>query len=662
MQSIYRFRDADVSLFIKAREQGLGGVDLQPIALTENHRSAREIVDWVNTAFAGIFPAGKTLGDAVPGFRSAVSARELDASAEVEFHWLEDAGYAAEVTEVISVVKQAMAVDASQSIGILVRSRTHLAGMRAALSEAGLSAEAIEIDSLTDTQLGQDLIGLTSALLHPADRLGWLGVLRSPWCGLGWADLLALGDAGTNGTIWERMGDPACLARLSAAGAERVEWLGEQLARGFGLRKTQSLGRWIRNCWLLIDGPAALKDLRDLEQAERYFSELESLARYGDIDDPAALRSYFSKPAAGVEVPTESGIEIMTMHRAKGLEFDTVILPGLGRTTRGSSSNLLISNDFQLSDVGRISLLAAATKAPEPLVDYLKTIERQRDAAERGRLLYVAATRAKRRLHLIGSVDRDTATPKTGSLLASLWPGLKETPALAPVDAEADAGEVAFIDVALHCLGFDDERRELEPAPETSDEDTAARPDFEWVRPASVQVGTLIHRELQRLAEQAARLQQAVAPRIDIERYRRELALLGVENEDLLAGANRVADALDKVWKDETGRWILKPWPEAWSELRVTIRDGDRLKHIQLDRSFVDADGRRWIIDFKTGQHLGSNVDEFLDSEVDRYRAQLERYAEAVAEFDARPIRVGLYFPLMNALRDWEPALPSRVC
>jgi ATP-dependent exoDNAse (exonuclease V) beta subunit len=322
----------------------------------------------------------------------------------------------------------------------------------------------------------------------------------------------------------------------------------------------------------------------------------------------------------------------------------------------------LISNDFQLSDVGRISLLAAATKAPEPLVDYLKTIERQRDAAERGRLLYVAATRAKRRLHLIGSVDRDTATPKTGSLLASLWPGLKETPALAPVDAEADAGEVAFIDVALHCLGFDDERRELEPAPETSDEDTAARPDFEWVRPASVQVGTLIHRELQRLAEQAARLQQAVAPRIDIERYRRELALLGVENEDLLAGANRVADALDKVWKDETGRWILKPWPEAWSELRVTIRDGDRLKHIQLDRSFVDADGRRWIIDFKTGQHLGSNVDEFLDSEVDRYRAQLERYAEAVAEFDARPIRVGLYFPLMNALRDWEPALPSRVC
>jgi ATP-dependent exoDNAse (exonuclease V) beta subunit len=286
-----------------------------------------------------------------------------------------------------------LAADAAQSIGILVRSRTHLAGMRAALGEAGLAAEAIEIDSLTDTQLGQDLIGLTSALLHPGDRLGWLGVLRSPWCGVDWTDLLALCGGDTNSTIWERMRDQACLANLSAAGADRIQWLGERLAQGFALRPTQSLGRWIRNCWLLIDGPAALADLDDLEQVERYFSELESLARHGDIDDPAALRSYFSKPVAGADVPSESGIEIMTMHRAKGLEFDTVILPGLGRTTRGSTYKLLISQDFNLEMAGRISLLAAASKSPEPLVEFLQAIERQRDSAERGRLLYVGPPR-----------------------------------------------------------------------------------------------------------------------------------------------------------------------------------------------------------------------------------------------------------------------------
>jgi ATP-dependent exoDNAse (exonuclease V) beta subunit len=450
------------------------------------------------------------------------------------------------------------------------------------------------------------------------------------------------------------MSDDACLENLSAAGADRIRWLGDRLTRAFGLRPTQSLGRWIRNCWLAIDGPAALTDRNELAQAERYFSDLELLARQGDIDDPAALRSYFSKPVAAADGPTESGIEIMTMHRAKGLEFDTVILPGLGRTTRGSSFNLLISQEVWLPEAGRISLLAAATRSPEPLVEYLQAIDKQRDSAERGRLLYVAATRARQGLHLIGSVDRDSGMPKTGSLLATLWPGLGESPALVPA-GPANHAPIAFTDVALNCLSFDDDGRDVEPVPETPDDGMSARPEFEWVRPASVQVGTLIHRELQRLADQAARSQQPVAPEIDIERYRRALALLGVEGEDLSFGAKRVADALANIWNDETGRWILKPRPEAWSELRVTIRDGERLKHVQLDRSFVDADGRRWIIDFKTGQHLGSNTAEFLDSEVVRYRAQLERYAAAIAEFDARPIRVGLYFPLMNALRAWDP-------
>ena len=107
------------------------------------------------------------------------------------------------------------------------------------------------------------------------------------------------------------------------------------------------------------------------------------------------------------------------------------------------------------------------------------------------------------------------------------------------------------------------------------------------------------------------------------------------------------------------GRWILKPWPEGWSELRFTLRGPDRLDHVQLDRSFVAEDGTRWIIDYKTGRHLGGDPEAFLDSEVERYREQLELYARVVAETDTRPLRVGLYFPLMGRLRDWEPELAA---
>ncbi|MCW8874689.1 MAG: PD-(D/E)XK nuclease family protein, partial [Gammaproteobacteria bacterium] len=78
-----------------------------------------------------------------------------------------------------------------------------------------------------------------------------------------------------------------------------------------------------------------------------------------------------------------------------------------------------------------------------------------------------------------------------------------------------------------------------------------------------------------------------------------------------------------------------------------------RIWHLVLDRTFVDADGTRWIIDYKTGSHAGGGREEFLDREQERYRAQLERYAALLRRIDSRPIRLGLYFPLMAAWREW---------
>jgi len=67
----------------------------------------------------------------------------------------------------------------------------------------------------------------------------------------------------------------------------------------------------------------------------------------------------------------------------------------------------------------------------------------------------------------------------------------------------------------------------------------------------------------------------------------------------------------------------------------------------------------RWIVDFKTGRHEGGAVDAFLAREVERYRGQLERYARIVRALDARPIRLALYYPLVDGgWREWafEPA------
>ena len=100
---------------------------------------------------------------------------------------------------------------------------------------------------------------------------------------------------------------------------------------------------------------------------------------------------------------------------------------------------------------------------------------------------------------------------------------------------------------------------------------------------------------------------------------------------------------------------MLGPHDEARSELRLTLRAGAALEHVRLDRTFV-ADGKRWIVDFKTSQHEGGNLRAFLDSEVERYAPQLERYALAVAATDSRPVQLGLYFPLLGELRAWPAA------
>ena len=86
------------------------------------------------------------------------------------------------------------------------------------------------------------------------------------------------------------------------------------------------------------------------------------------------------------------------------------------------------------------------------------------------------------------------------------------------------------------------------------------------------------------------------------------------------------------------------------------LRD-DKFVHLVLDRTFVDPEGVRWIVDFKLSRHEGADAEAFLNREQERYRTQLEIYAQVMREIDPRPIRVGLYFPLVPGWREWSPAL-----
>jgi hypothetical protein len=179
-------------------------------------------------------------------------------------------------------------------------------------------------------------------------------------------------------------------------------------------------------------------------------------------------------------------------------------------------------------------------------------------------------------------------------------------------------------------------------------------PQFDWAGETARRVGTLVHAELRTL-DPTIMTAGAILSRKPA--YERWLASFGVPDERLGQAAKRVVEALLAVCEDPRGRWILAAgYQDDFREHALSGTWNGEVVRAVFDRSFIDA-GLRWVIDYKTSQHMGSALSEFLDREVDRYQPQLQRYARLARKLGPEPVRVGLYFPLMRAWREWEPGI-----
>ena len=657
MQSIYRFRDADMSLFLLAKRRGIGAVRLRSLTLQRNFRSAPAIVSWVNAAFSRVFPSDDRIETGRAAFRDSVATRAAEGGQFVRTHAApSDRG--AEVASVIAILDEERRRDPKQSIAVLVQNRRHLEGLRERLREHGFAVHAVEIDSLGEQSIAQDLAALTRALLHFDDRIAWLAVLRAPWCGLRWADLDALCADEHRAGIWDLLLQPSRLERLSADGCTRARSVVATLTAAFGARGHTALCGWIERTWIALGGPSCLDDEAERSAAEQFFALLGDVERGGDLDDPVRLQTALTRVQPQADAPREQGIEIMTMHRAKGLEFDTVVLLGLAREPRPDEPKALQWLPRTTADGRDDLIMVPAAFASEPdgerLADFVRRAERERDVAERARLLYVATTRARERLHVVWQLPPETDTPPASSLLAHLWPSVSATPREDRGTAAQAAEQNAIVPVLRRLSG-----PLAHPSIAPAERAAAERPQFIWAGQAAAHVGTVVHRHLQRIAEQGLERWDAARVAAAKPAFARELELLGVEAAERERAVARVVAALSRALADPHGRWVLGPHAEARSELKLTLRMGAVLEHVRLDRTFV-ADGRRWIVDFKTSEHEGGSLRAFADSEVARYAPQLERYARAAAAGDARPVQLGLYFPLLGELRSWPATeIPS---
>jgi hypothetical protein len=170
---------------------------------------------------------------------------------------------------------------------------------------------------------------------------------------------------------------------------------------------------------------------------------------------------------------------------------------------------------------------------------------------------------------------------------------------------------------------------------------------FDWATDLQRHVGIVVHAMLQNAIDEdgfETRSSTIAAA----------LSAHGLSGERLREGTLRVEKALRATATDPRGRWILRRHMEDQREYSLCGLVGGRVRHFTLDRTFVDDAGIRWIIDYKTGSHEGGNLEAFLDNEQARYRPQLENYRLLMSRLDSRLIRLGLYFPLLQAWREWN--------
>jgi ATP-dependent exoDNAse (exonuclease V) beta subunit len=750
MQSIYGFREAEVELFERVKTQGLevtDGLDaaslpLEFVQLRANFRTAPSLVVDLNQHFARIFAeedgSGVRFSAASPARSSAVEARTELHLAFTRFGKGPNGGSdgepgltrAAQLAETVKLIRDKLA--AAEGLGrfrvaVLARARKSLVPVAEALRVAGIRYLALDLVKLNERPEVLDALSLARALLNPADRVAWLGVLRAPWCGLSLADLHTITSADDAAIVATPV--PVLLeTRLDAllafgqigkrghAAAMRVKGVMRQAAEERAVASTLSLGTWLESVWKALGGEATV----DEEQRENLRVLWATLDKLPDDEldllgaglDTALDKLYaLPDPAASCEF----GVQMMTIHRSKGLEFEVVIVPDLEaeglKHDRGMMSWLErgLTGAEEGEPLTEFLIAPIQTKGGEASAAkvWVDGVKRERSAQELRRLLYVAATRAREELHLFarprftekeganGSIEW-TLSKATG-LLATAWPAFGgvveerfaswtsklggEAGKVTALSAMAAANSTTLLQMpALPVFrtilrrlpegfagpGFG---RRGDAAGDTAVSDLYARSEGGL---ESRLLGKAIHLLMERVSilrahmnpQEAAESQGAMQPALTATMRGEGLPLPMAQQ---LAGeAIKVAS---RAAIDPVGAWICSPHPRAIAEARWSgIIEGE-LRNLRPDRVFfappMGGIGNPvwWIIDYKSGSAssvvLADPVarEAFLAERRDLYRGQLTIYARLLRAIHGNQsivIQTGIYYPRLGLIDFWQ--------
>ena len=712
MQSIYRFRDANVSLFMQIVQFGVGQLKPKFRQLQVNFRSNENVINWVNHQFKSIMPAQDDLTLSAVSYAKSKAFHPALVTSQVKCRVTVGAReHQLQAKEIVELVQQHLTENSSllpeqavKTLAILARGRSHLRDVVIQLNQKGITYQAVEIEPLDKKMVVRDVLNLAYALTDGYDQLSWVACFRSPWYGLKLNDIRIIlkNIKASHQSIPDSLDELLRLSQdddslLSSEATQRIKKVQPILNAAILQKGKKPFIKWLGGCFKAVGGLLQVDLASEHKDVETCIATIAEFETAGELLDRQGLQQALESLYAAPNSNADNQVQIMTIHKSKGLEFDRVILPRTDASGGGKDNPLLKWAEVIDQHGESHNLLAVskeAGKENDSIFRYISHLDRQKEKYENQRIFYVAATRAKSELYLFGNVNSNKnindqqgiahyKRPLSNSFLEMVWDKIQDQLETIPCpvgEEEGNANKNAYsqlyetdlveieglesIDSQLNYI-FPPRKikkvdiEQIEECP-INYEDSAAlqRLNHESKNKNSASplldtqamaIGTVIHKQLEWISKQAIDDFSLPSNWSEITAAQLLSQKIKLNSDELKQAVNKVSIAIENTLKDNMGHFILSQQESAKSELGLHKNVSDKI-YIRrvIDRTFIH-ENKRWIIDYKSSEPTENESEEaFLEREVLSYKEQLQEYVSFFEIMEKREVIAGLYFPLIQ--------------